>query len=45
MDDLSAADIEDLIDLADPASPGYAGQGAEFTSPWRYFFWFIWMWF
>lgn len=36
MDNLSPADIEDLIDLA---------ERNEDTSPWKYFFWFIWMWF
>jgi hypothetical protein len=36
MDDFSPADLEDLIALADQEQP---------ASPWRYFFWFIWMWF
>lgn len=35
MDDLSPADIEDLIAL----------EACEQPSPWRYLFWFIWMWF
>lgn len=33
MDDLSAIDLENLIDEC------------EQPSPWRYLFWFIWMWF
>lgn len=36
MEDLSADDIEQLIDLADHEQD---------TSPWKFFFWFIWMWF
>lgn len=36
MDDFSPADIEDLIDLAECEQP---------ASPWKFFFWFIWMWF
>lgn len=36
MDNLSAEDIEELIDLAECEQP---------TSPWKIFFWFIWMWF
>lgn len=36
MDDLSPTDIEDLIDLA---------ECEQDTSPWKFFFWFIWMWF
>lgn len=39
MDDLSPADIEDLIDLIDLA------DCERDARPWKYLFWFIWMWF